>query len=48
MCCDIYFRQAIHSSRSGRVFIKSRDFGSLIPFGNTETKTEQEGDSDGN
>ena len=48
MCCDIYFRQAIHSPRSDRGFIRKHRVQCIIPSWDTETKSEQEGDSDGN
>ena len=48
MCCEMYFRRAIHSSNSGRVFINKDALNPIVSPGDIEKKSEQEGDSYGN
>ena len=48
MNCNTYFRRAIHSSSTPRVFIKNGGVEGIIPLWETETKSEQEGGSYGN
>jgi hypothetical protein len=47
MCCELYFREALHSSSSGRVFINATDLSHCILSEDDETKTDKEGDSYG-
>ena len=48
MCCEIYFKKDIHSSDSGREFIKKDTFEDIVSPRDTEKKSEQEGGSYGN
>ena len=44
MCCEMYFRKAIHSPSSGDGFISKRGLVQDILLKDNETKSDKEGD----
>lgn len=43
MCCELYFKHALHSSGRGGGFIKKSPSTCIIPAWETETKSDKEG-----